>query len=109
MDSEKLLKLIILIVGKDVVTREMRSNLRALLDAAFNSQPRRSEPVSKEDVNEFKDEPNTIPLNETSSFKFPAEFNLETEGEEGIRKIKIFPDGVSEVAQEPEPPAATVN
>jgi hypothetical protein len=109
MDSEKLLRLIVLIVGKDVVTREMRSNLRALLESALNSQPRKSEPVAKEDVNEFKDDPNTIPLSETSSFKFPSEFNLETEGEEGIRKIKIFPDGVSEVAQEPEPPPVTVN
>jgi hypothetical protein len=28
------------------------------------------------------------------------------EGEEGVRKVKIFPDGVSEKAEEPESPGA---
>lgn len=105
MDSEKLLKLIILIVGKENVDREKRSNLRALLESALSGKVH-ERPPDKEDVNEFKDEPNTIPLTETGSFKFPSEFNLEVEGEEAIRKIKIFPDGVSEKAEEPESPEA---
>lgn len=107
MDIDKLLDLVILVLGKDNVDRVQRKRLRTLLQLATktdlheNDYTKRDSKPAKEQIqgtpNEIKQEENSYDLGNAPHFNIPkGEFNLEVEGEEGIRKIKILPDGTQE-------------
>jgi len=63
------------------------------------------EPIKQSSVaeapNDLPKEEKTINLADINHFEIPKEVNLQMEGEDTIRKIKIFPDGVSESSSEP--------
>jgi len=103
-----LLDLVILVIGKEHIDRVQRKRLRTLLELSTKTDfhendftKRESKPVKEQiapSPNEIKAEENSFDLANAPHFNFPkGEFNLEVEGEEGIRAIKIMPDGRSEV------------
>ena len=107
MDIDKVLELVILVIGKDAVSRTQRRQLRTLLDLTAktdfheNDYTKRDSKPAKEQIqgtpNEIKQEENSFDLGNAPHFNIPkGEFNLEVEGEEGVRTIKILPDGTQE-------------
>lgn len=107
MDIDKVLDLVILVLGKENVNRVQRKRLRTLLELATrtdyheNDYTKRESKATKDKVqgepNEIKTEENAYDLGNAPHFDIPkGEFNLEVEGEEGVRKIKILPDGTEE-------------
>ena len=107
MDIDKVLDLVILVLGKENVSRIQRRRLKSLLEltakANFheNDYARRESKASPDKVagepNEIKTEENNFDLASAAHFNFPkGDFNLEVEGEEGVRKVKVLPDGTEE-------------
>lgn len=103
MDIDKVLDLVILVIGKDHVSRIQKKRLKALLELTTKTNFHENDYTKREnkpkeeitsDPNELKTEENTYDLGNAPHFTFPkGEFNLEVEGEEGVRKIQILPDG----------------
>jgi hypothetical protein len=107
MDIDKVLDLVILVLGKENVSRIQRRRLKTLLELIGktnfheNDYTKAESKATKEKVqgapNEIKADENQFDLASAPHFAFPkGEFNLEVEGEEGTRKIKILPDGTEE-------------
>jgi len=108
MDSKKIVNLITRVVGREKVNRRQREELVALigmvLDANRPAEIPKVEVKEKviEDANTMnKEDPNTIDLGMVQNFDIPKDINVEFEGMEGIKKIKIFPDGISEEQSTP--------
>lgn len=95
LSANEITNIIVTIIGKAKVSRGQKKQIIDLLDAVTQAK-KYEPPPSKDEANDIKQEPNTIPLSDLQTFKFPSEFNLEFEGQEGTQKIKIFPDGMSE-------------
>jgi hypothetical protein len=80
-----------------VPTKAQYHDVNALMELIYarNTAEKRETRVIDQ-PNDIKPEENTINLQEVDHFEFPKEFNLQVEGEEHLKKIKIFPDGISE-------------
>ena len=100
MTAKQATDLVLRILGIAECPKDNRSQLQAFLEMCMTgAQPKAAEKrIPKDEVNDIKPEENTISLAEAFHFDFPKEFNLQVEGQEGTRKIKIFPDGLSEDA-----------
>jgi hypothetical protein len=107
MDIDKVLELVILVIGKDFVTRVQRRQLKTLLEMTAKTNFHENDYTKKDskatadkikgEPNEIKAEENNFDLANAPHFEFPkGDFNLEVEGEEATRKIKIMPDGTEE-------------
>lgn len=100
MNTKQLTAIVESIVGKEKVSLSQRQQIKALFDTIVEvtTTAVKEKVVNKivEEPNQIKDAPNEIPLQEASMFRFPSEVNVEIEGEGEPRKIKIFPDGISE-------------
>jgi hypothetical protein len=107
MDIDKVLDLVILVLGKENVSRIQRRRLKTLLEMTAKTNFHENDYTKKESKavpdkvqgtpNEIKTEENNFDLASAPHFDFPkGVFNLEVEGEEGVRKIKILPDGTEE-------------
>jgi hypothetical protein len=105
MTARQATDLVLRILAIAECPKDNRMQLQAFLELCMSggAQPKQAPRVVKvqEDANDLKPEENTISLADAFHFDFPKEFNLQVEGQEGTRKIKIFPDGVSE--SEPAP------
>jgi len=89
-----ILVLAVLFVVRELLNYFQTRKLEELLKARDLSEfysGKKKKSVGKNPI--AKEEPNEIPLDETRPFTLPKEFNLEIEGEEEPRKIRIFPDG----------------
>lgn len=100
MIASKASDIILRILGVASCPKTVKSQLTAFVELL---QGEKVHEKIKGEPNELKPEENTINLADAHHFKFPDEFNLEIEGQEGTRKIKIFPDGVSETPAEEKP------
>ena len=101
MDAKKIVSLIMRIVGREKVNRRQREELTALIGMVIKAGDPETKTekvkVVAEEVNTVaKEEPNTIDLGMAQAFDIPKDINVEFEGMDGIKKIKIFPDGISE-------------
>jgi hypothetical protein len=101
MNTSKLTAIIVSIIGAEFVSKAQREQIKALLDTIVSATVKvkgaTNEPKTVvEEPNTLKDESNTISLQDATYFRLPHDINVEIEGEGEPRKIKIFPDGVSE-------------
>jgi len=80
------------IIGKDKLSRRQKADLKALFEMALSAKAYvKNQPnnLPADAPNELKVEPNGIALDQLQDFKFPKEFNLEIEGEQGSRPMTI--------------------
>jgi hypothetical protein len=91
IDNDKLTNLICKIVGDE----KCREDVKNLLDLVLGEPPSVKEQVAVDD-NQIKEEENLVDLQDALNWKLPNEFNLQIQGEDGLRKIKILPDGMTE-------------
>jgi hypothetical protein len=103
MIASKASDIILRLLGIATCPPKIKSELTAFIELLTIDGGSKNE-TPKSEPNEIKAEENTINLADAHHFKFPDEFNLEIEGQEGARKIKIFPDGVSETETPEEKP-----
>lgn len=97
MTSQQASELVLRILSVSKCSRKSKAELMAFLELLMGAKPSAAAKSNVvEQPNEFKPEENTINLAEAFHFDFPKEFNLQVEGQDGLRKMKIFPDGVSE-------------
>lgn len=98
MKIDKILDLITFIIG--TVTKDQKEKLQTVIELVLaNTQPVVVEQKTEVSVpNEIKNDvkENEISLIDTPFFKLPEEFQVQFEGEEGTKRIKILPDGISE-------------
>jgi len=102
MTSQQATDLVLRILGVAECPKETKVELKSFLELLIGAKP--APPVKSKVVdtpNELKPEENTINLADAFHFDFPKEFNLQVEGQEGTKKMKIFPDGLSETPAEP--------
>lgn len=84
----------IVLIVREVLNYRQINKLQELLKAKNLGEyyVNKKESPTEENILE-KENPNEIDLTQAFSFKMPESFNLEIEGEEGTKRIKIYPDG----------------
>lgn len=104
MNPKDATTLIFRILGVDVTQKAKFREVQSLMELIFaRGVAEKKQSNVKDTPNDIKPEDNTINLQEVDHFEFPKEFNIQVEGDEStLRKVKIFPDGLSE-----EPAAST--
>jgi len=92
MTPQDLLSISENIIGKDKLNRRQKADLKALYEMALSTKAyvaSKPNELPERSPNELKVEPNGIALDQLQDFKFPKEFNLEIEGEQGSRPMTI--------------------
>ena len=78
-------------------TPAQQKDIELVMDMIITRQvPVQKSTVVKAEPNDLPPEDNTISLQDVEHFEMPSEINVQMEGEDVTRKIKIFPDGMSE-------------
>lgn len=92
MTPQDLLSISENIIGKSMLNRRQKADLKALYEMALSAKQyvaNKPNELPERSPNELKVEPNGIALDQLQDFKFPKEFNLEIEGEQGSRPMTI--------------------
>ena len=90
MNDLPLYFIIFSLIGYIVAREYLYNNQLKFMTKLASGDPNPDKPASTEPSNPIaKEEPNEIPLTEDHPFILPKEFNLQVEGEEQTRPIKL--------------------
>lgn len=93
MELFAILILALVFIIREVLNYRQVKTLQELLKARNLGEYYVKKEGSVEENKLVDEDPNEVDLTQAFSFKMPSSFNLEIEGEEGTRRIKIYPDG----------------
>lgn len=97
MNAKDATKMLVHLCGFESVPPSRLKDVETMMEIILSTrQEGEKRGTVKEAPNEIKQEDNTINLQDVDHFEMPEEINVAMEGEDAVRKIKIFPDGVSE-------------